>query len=40
MKQTKDVAELQGIAKRIRREIVEMIGEAKSGPSGRIALRG
>src|SRR5579863_5153187 len=34
MKQTKNVAELQGIAKRVRREIVEMIGEAKSGHPG------
>src|SRR5579864_8826571 len=34
MKQTKNVAELQAIAKRVRREIVEMIGEAKSGHPG------
>src|SRR6202158_222134 len=34
MKQTKNVAELQEIAKRGRREIVQMIGEAKSGHPG------
>src|SRR5712672_2264646 len=34
MKQTKDLAELQAIAKRVRREIVQMIGEAKSGHPG------
>src|SRR5260370_4028987 len=34
MKQTKNVAELQVIAKRVRREIVQMIGEAKSGHPG------
>src|SRR5258707_2423100 len=34
MKQTKDIAELQAIAKRVRREIVEMIGAAKSGHPG------
>ena len=34
MKQTKDVAELQAIAKRIRRDIIEMIGAAKSGHPG------
>src|SRR5215469_7314983 len=34
MKQTKNVAELQAIAKRVRREIVQMIGEAKSGHPG------
>src|SRR5436305_11194573 len=34
MKQTKDVAELQAICKRVRREIVQMIGEAKSGHPG------
>jgi transketolase len=34
MKQTSDVAELQEIAKRVRREIVTMIGEAKSGHPG------
>ncbi|MEO7653491.1 MAG: transketolase [Bryobacteraceae bacterium] len=34
MIQTKNLAELQTIAKRVRREIVEMIGEAKSGHPG------
>src|SRR5260370_37638954 len=34
MKQTKDVAELQAICKRVRREIVQIIGEAKSGHPG------
>src|SRR6266850_2409909 len=34
MKQTKNVAELQEIAKRVRRKIIEMIGEAKSGHPG------
>jgi len=34
MKQTKNVAELEAIAKRVRREIVQMIGEAKSGHPG------
>src|SRR5438105_13395961 len=34
MKQTKNVAELQAISKRVRREIVQMIGEAKSGHPG------
>ena len=34
MKQTKDIAELKEIAKRVRREIVQMIGEAKSGHPG------
>ncbi len=34
MKRTKDIAELQAIAKRVRREIVQMIGEAKSGHPG------
>src|SRR5436305_8186225 len=34
MKQTKNLAELQAIAKRVRREIVQMIGEAKSGHPG------
>src|SRR5712672_2477676 len=34
MKQTQNVAELQAIAKRVRREIVQMIGEAKSGHPG------
>src|SRR5215213_6891904 len=34
MKQTKNVAELQEIAKGVRRKIVEMIGEAKSGHPG------
>ena len=34
MKQTNNVAELQIIAKRVRREIVQMIGEAKSGHPG------
>ena len=34
MKQTKNVAELQAIAKKVRREIVQMIGEAKSGHPG------
>jgi len=34
MKQTKNVAELQEIAKRTRRKIIEMIGEAKSGHPG------
>lgn len=34
MKQTKNVTELQAIAKRVRRKIVEMIGEAKSGHPG------
>jgi transketolase len=34
MKQTNNVAELQGIAKRIRREIIEMIGAAGSGHPG------
>ncbi|MCU1273257.1 MAG: Transketolase [Bryobacterales bacterium] len=34
MKQTKNVAELQAIAKRVRREIIQMIGEAKSGHPG------
>lgn len=34
MKQTSDVAELQGIAQQVRREIVEMITHAKSGHPG------
>src|SRR5436190_19632618 len=34
MKRTKDIAELQDIAKRVRRQIVQMIGEAKSGHPG------
>src|SRR6266478_8521746 len=34
MKQTNNVADLQAISKRVRREIVEMIGEAKSGHPG------
>src|SRR6266851_1985136 len=34
MKRTKDLAELQAIAKRVRRQIVQMIGEAKSGHPG------
>src|SRR5258708_212201 len=34
MNQTKNVAELQAISKRVRREIVQMIGEAKSGHPG------
>src|SRR5258706_2666122 len=34
MKQTKNVAELQAISKRVRREIIQMIGEAKSGHPG------
>ncbi len=34
MKQTSNVAELQEIAKRVRREIIVMIGEAKSGHPG------
>jgi len=34
MKQTKNVTELQDIAKRVRRKIVQMIGEAKSGHPG------
>src|SRR5713226_9518244 len=34
MKQTKNVAELQATAKQVRREIVTMIGEAKSGHPG------
>ena len=34
MKQTSNVAELQETAKRVRREIVTMIGEAKSGHPG------
>jgi transketolase len=34
MKQTKNVAELQAIAKRVRREIVQMIGAAGSGHPG------
>src|ERR1044071_9838792 len=34
MKQTKSLTELQSIAKRVRREIVQMIGEAKSGHPG------
>jgi len=34
MKQTKNVAELQEITKRVRRNIVQMIGEAKSGHPG------
>src|SRR5436190_4591123 len=34
MKQTKNVPDLQAIALRVRREIVQMIGEAKSGHPG------
>src|SRR5256885_7722300 len=34
MKQTKNLAELQAIVKRVRRQIVQMIGEAKSGHPG------
>src|SRR5437763_4159205 len=34
MKQTQDVAELGAIARRVRRKIVEIIGEAKSGHPG------
>jgi len=34
MKKTSNPAELQGIAKRVRREIVEMITSAKSGHPG------
>src|SRR5260221_6669362 len=34
MKQTTNVAELQATSKRVRREIVQMIGEAKSGHPG------
>src|SRR5258706_9273097 len=34
MKQSHDVAELQAIARRVRRKIVQMIGEAKSGHPG------
>ena len=34
MKQTHNVAELQAIARRVRRKIVQMIGEAKSGHPG------
>src|SRR5881628_413082 len=34
MKQTKNVADLQAIALRVRRQIVQMIGEAKSGHPG------
>ena len=34
MKQTKNVAELQEITKRVRRNIVQMIGDAKSGHPG------
>src|SRR3954447_24521114 len=34
MKQTQNVAELAAIARRVRREIVQMIGEAKSGHPG------
>src|SRR5437763_4501946 len=34
MKQTQDVAELGAIARRVRRKIVEMIGQAKSGHPG------
>src|SRR6266478_9095244 len=34
MKQTNNVADLQAISKRVRREIVEMITEAKSGHPG------
>src|SRR5436305_15188603 len=34
MKQTQNVAELQAIARRVRRNNVQMIGEAKSGHPG------
>jgi transketolase len=34
MKQTQNVAELEAIARRVRRKIVQMIGEAKSGHPG------
>lgn len=34
MRRTKDLAELQAIAKQVRRDIIEMLGEAKSGHPG------
>jgi hypothetical protein len=39
MQKTSNIAELNAIAKQVRRDVIEMITGREIGPSGRIAFR-